>query len=133
MSLVRSRSQLRLVALAAAMATLAALGPVAAARPASVLAEDPTPLGSSVTIHGRGDGHGVGMNQYGARGRAIAGATATENATVRMGVIGVGRIGRMHAELLPRHADGGRRVDVTTSFSPPPLMPWAENATGSGG
>ena len=30
-------------------------------------------------------------------------------------------------------ADGGRRVDVTTSFSPPPLMPWAENAIGSGG
>jgi hypothetical protein len=23
-------------------------------------------------------------------------------------------------------ADGGRRVEVTTSFSPPPLMPWAE-------
>ena len=30
-------------------------------------------------------------------------------------------------------ADGGRRIDVTTSFSPPPLMPWAENAIGSGG
>ena len=29
-------------------------------------------------------------------------------------------------------ADGGRRVDVTTSFSPPPLMPWAENVIGSG-
>lgn len=23
-------------------------------------------------------------------------------------------------------ADGGRRVDITTSFSPPPLMPWAQ-------
>lgn len=78
MSLVRSRSPLRLVALAAAMAILAALGPVAVARPATVLAADPTPLGSSVTIHGRGYGHGVGMNQYGARGRALAGATATE-------------------------------------------------------
>ena len=25
-------------------------------------------------------------------------------------------------------ADGGRRVDITASFSPPPLMPWAEGA-----
>jgi predicted dehydrogenase len=29
-------------------------------------------------------------------------------------------------------ADGGRRVDITTSFSPPPLMPWAEPVIGSG-
>ena len=78
MSFVRSRSPFRLVALAAALAILAALGPVAAARPASVLAADPTPVGSSVTIHGRGYGHGVGMNQYGARGRALAGETSTE-------------------------------------------------------
>ena len=28
-------------------------------------------------------------------------------------------------------ADGGRRVDVTTSFSQPPLMPWAEDVIGS--
>ncbi|HUP55572.1 MAG TPA: SpoIID/LytB domain-containing protein [Methylomirabilota bacterium] len=81
MSLVRSRSPLRLAALAAAMAILAVLGPIAVARPAAVLAADPTgptPVGSSVTIHGRGYGHGVGLNQYGARGRALAGATATE-------------------------------------------------------
>ena len=25
-------------------------------------------------------------------------------------------------------ADGGRRIDITASFSPPPLMPWAEGA-----
>jgi stage II sporulation protein D len=35
-----------------------------------------TTLPSSVTFYGRGYGHGVGMSQYGARGRAIAGQTA---------------------------------------------------------
>ena len=25
-------------------------------------------------------------------------------------------------------ADGGRRIDITASFSPPPMMPWAEGA-----
>ena len=29
-------------------------------------------------------------------------------------------------------ADGGRRVDITTSFSPPPLMPWAQRGGVSG-
>ena len=38
----------------------------------------PTVLGPSVTFHGRGYGHGVGMSQYGARGRALAGRTAEE-------------------------------------------------------
>ncbi len=38
----------------------------------------PTTLGSSVTFHGRGYGHGVGLSQYGARGRAIDGATEDE-------------------------------------------------------
>ena len=36
----------------------------------------PTILGSSVRFHGRGYGHGVGMSQYGARGRALAGQAA---------------------------------------------------------
>ena len=36
----------------------------------------PTQLGSTVTFHGRGWGHGVGLSQYGARGRALAGQTA---------------------------------------------------------
>ena len=35
-----------------------------------------TPLGDSVTFYGRGYGHGVGMSQYGARGRALAGQDA---------------------------------------------------------
>jgi hypothetical protein len=25
-------------------------------------------------------------------------------------------------------ADGGRRIEIVASFSPPPLMPWAEGA-----
>ena len=33
------------------------------------------PLGD-LTFHGRGYGHGVGMSQYGARGRALAGQIA---------------------------------------------------------
>jgi stage II sporulation protein D len=37
----------------------------------------PTLLGSTVTFFGRGYGHGVGMSQYGARGRALAGQDAT--------------------------------------------------------
>jgi stage II sporulation protein D len=34
--------------------------------------------GDSFTFHGRGYGHGVGMSQYGARGRAKAGQTASQ-------------------------------------------------------
>jgi stage II sporulation protein D len=37
----------------------------------------PTKLGASVTFYGRGYGHGVGMSQYGARGRALAGQDST--------------------------------------------------------
>jgi SpoIID/LytB domain protein len=37
-----------------------------------------TTLGSSVKLYGLGYGHGVGMNQYGARGRALAGQTAEQ-------------------------------------------------------
>src|SRR3982751_1764385 len=33
----------------------------------------PTPVSGSITFYGRGFGHGVGMSQYGARGRAMAG------------------------------------------------------------
>ena len=36
----------------------------------------PTVLGATVTFYGRGYGHGVGMSQYGARGRALAGGDA---------------------------------------------------------
>jgi SpoIID/LytB domain len=37
----------------------------------------PTVLRASVTLFGRGYGHGVGMSQYGARGRALAGQDST--------------------------------------------------------
>ncbi len=37
----------------------------------------PTVLGSTVTVYGRGYGHGVGLSQYGARGRALAGQDVT--------------------------------------------------------
>ena len=36
----------------------------------------PVTLGPSVTFYGRGTGHGVGLSQYGARGRALAGQDA---------------------------------------------------------
>ena len=38
----------------------------------------PVTLGSSVTFHGRGWGHGVGLSQYGAHGRALDGQTAAQ-------------------------------------------------------
>ncbi len=37
-----------------------------------------TTLGARVQFYGRGYGHGVGLNQYGARGRALAGQTADQ-------------------------------------------------------
>src|SRR5690242_11433680 len=37
-----------------------------------------TTLGASVTFYGRGWGHGVGLNQYGAKGRALGGQTAEQ-------------------------------------------------------
>jgi stage II sporulation protein D len=37
-----------------------------------------TTLASTITFHGRGYGHGVGLSQYGARGRALAGQTAEQ-------------------------------------------------------
>jgi stage II sporulation protein D len=42
------------------------------------VAADGTALPASVTFHGRGYGHGVGMSQYGARGRALAGQLAPQ-------------------------------------------------------
>jgi len=37
-----------------------------------------TALGPTTTFHGRGYGHGVGLSQHGARGRALAGQTAAQ-------------------------------------------------------
>ena len=46
------------------------------ATPAATPAATPTTLGETVTFFGRGWGHGVGLSQYGARGRALAGQDA---------------------------------------------------------
>lgn len=49
--------------------------PIATPPPTPTVTPPPGPivLGSTVTFFGRGYGHGVGMSQYGARGRALAG------------------------------------------------------------
>jgi stage II sporulation protein D len=79
------RSPFRPMVLAAVVVLLAILGVAAGARPGTALADGPPPipdgatlLGETVTIHGRGYGHGVGMSQHGARGRALDGATSTD-------------------------------------------------------
>ena len=86
MTLVPTRSPSRPSALVAVVAALTMLAGVAAVGPTAASATDPasasvpagsTALGSTVTIHGRGYGHGVGMSQHGARGRALAGASST--------------------------------------------------------
>jgi len=70
----RRRAHPLAVRLAAALAlALLAVG-IAPARPA-VAVWAPAPRGD-LTFYGRGYGHGVGMSQYGARGRAIAGQLA---------------------------------------------------------
>jgi len=53
--------------------------PTPSPTPAPTPSPVPTPivLGSTVTFFGRGYGHGVGLSQYGARGRALAGQTST--------------------------------------------------------
>ena len=58
-----------LALLLAGSASLAGAAPVAA---------DGVPVAGSITFHGRGYGHGVGLSQYGARGRALAGQLAPE-------------------------------------------------------
>jgi stage II sporulation protein D len=76
-------SLLVVVALSAVIAPAAAFAespnpdPLATPTPipsvAPLVATGPTTLADTVTFHGRGYGHGVGMSQYGARGRALAG------------------------------------------------------------
>jgi stage II sporulation protein D len=81
-----ARSRLWTLAIAAVLvsggAGGTALPAAAAADPApaavTVASAAPTTLGASVTFYGRGWGHGVGMSQYGAYGRARAGQTAEQ-------------------------------------------------------
>jgi stage II sporulation protein D len=65
-----------LAALVAASLTAAAPRAALAETPTAGSSSGPTVLGDSVTFYGRGYGHGVGMSQYGARGRALAGQDA---------------------------------------------------------
>jgi stage II sporulation protein D len=61
-----------LIGLVAALAGVTVSGAGSLPRPVAADA----PLGDSVTFYGRGYGHGVGLSQYGARGRALAGQDA---------------------------------------------------------
>ncbi len=77
----------------AAVTPVAAADPTPSADPSASAEPSPTPqptpdvpswptttttLDETVQFHGRGYGHGVGLNQYGARGRALAGQSADE-------------------------------------------------------
>ena len=62
------RSLIRSIALTVTAVLTLTVGAVPA-----MAVDGPTTLPTNVTFHGRGYGHGVGMNQYGARGRALAG------------------------------------------------------------
>jgi stage II sporulation protein D len=67
----------RHVAARAGVALVLASALLAGGAPRAVAADPVPPLGD-VTFYGRGYGHGVGMSQYGARGRALAGQLAPE-------------------------------------------------------
>jgi stage II sporulation protein D len=70
--------------LAVALRRFALIGLVAALVAPPAVATNVTPSapravsGDSLTFYGHGYGHGVGMSQYGARGRALAGQTAAQ-------------------------------------------------------
>jgi stage II sporulation protein D len=55
---------------------VATIAPTTPPDPVWPTATGPTTLGSTIRLHGRGYGHGVGLNQYGARGRALDGQQA---------------------------------------------------------
>lgn len=57
----------------ASAAALAAVTVLAGVAPACATSSEPSPRAASVTLAGKGFGHGVGMSQYGARNRAEAG------------------------------------------------------------
>jgi len=68
----RTPPMITAVTVAVLMALLGSFG----AAPRTVFGAGSTVLGPTVTFFGRGYGHGVGMSQYGARGRALAGQDA---------------------------------------------------------
>src|SRR5262249_35165033 len=63
---------------ATATPTAAPTAPPPTAPPPTAPPSGPTVLGDSVTFYGRGYGHGVGLSQYGAEGRAADGQLAGE-------------------------------------------------------
>jgi SpoIID/LytB domain protein len=65
-----------MVVLAAAMVAAVVLSAAGPALRIATVAADGIPGMPDLTFYGRGYGHGVGMSQYGARGRALAGQLA---------------------------------------------------------
>ena len=59
-------------------ATLLAASALGSAPAGAAAKERPLPPPRDLTFYGRGWGHGVGMSQYGARGRALAGQTTAQ-------------------------------------------------------
>ncbi len=79
----RARPFLPVIITALFVATIASFGPTtvpvraaSAATTPAASTDGPTVLGPTIKFYGRGYGHGVGMSQYGARGRALAGEDA---------------------------------------------------------
>jgi SpoIID/LytB domain protein len=54
----------------------ASASPVPSATPGPTPTPNPVTLPATITFYGRGYGHGVGLSQYGAKGRALDGQTA---------------------------------------------------------
>ncbi len=74
---IRPAQRARLIAsLVALVVAVTAAGAAPGTVFADIPAAGPTVLGDLVTFYGRGYGHGIGMSQYGARGRALAGEDA---------------------------------------------------------
>src|SRR3954470_6691751 len=74
---VDPRRARRLVGSVLPASMLVATGGARASIPSAAAGGTPHPLGD-LPFYGRGYGHGVGMSQYGARGRALAGQLAPE-------------------------------------------------------
>ena len=77
---VRSGRRSRRISIAAVLAAvlISVFGPGLRPSPAAADGVPITPGLPDTTFYGRGYGHGVGMSQYGARGRALAGQLAPE-------------------------------------------------------
>jgi len=117
----RARHRRRGLVAAAFVALLVSIvGP--ATRPAPALA-DGVPGLPDLTFYGRGYGHGVGMSQYGARGRALAGQLAPQ----------------ILAHYYPKTTLGSRsawtvvRVLLLTGFAASTVKPLAVVGLGSNG